>query len=83
MSRVYRIAADMSEKEKAVGGVLTFGQAGWLTLGLIVMAVVFVTLSRAIPAIIALIIGLIPGLGIAIPFAFLNRTVCACLSICC
>lgn len=73
MARVYRITADISEKEKAVGGILTFGQAGWLVLGLVIFAAVFVSLSRVIPTAIALIIGLIPGLGIALPFAFYEK----------
>lgn len=73
MARLYRISADTSEKEKAVGGVLTFGQAGWLVLGLIIFAAVFVGLSRVIPAVLAFIIGLVPGLGIALPFAFFKK----------
>lgn len=52
MARLYRISADTSEKEKAVGGILTFGQAGWLVLGLIVFAAVFIGLSRVIPAVL-------------------------------
>jgi len=73
MARVYRLTSDTSEKEKAVGGVLTFGQAGWLVLGLLVFGIVFVGLSRIIPTAIALIIGLIPGLGIGLPFAFYEK----------
>ena len=30
MARMYKVSADVSEKEKAVGGIMTFGQAGWL-----------------------------------------------------
>ena len=33
MARMYKVSADVSEKEKAVGGIMTFGQAGWLVLG--------------------------------------------------
>ena len=73
MARLYRISADTSEKEKAVGGILTFGQAGWLDLGLIVFAAVFIGLSRVIPAVLAGIIALAPGLGIALPFAFFKK----------
>lgn len=73
MARIYRVAADMSEKEKSVGGILTFGQAGWIVCGLVVGAAVFVGLSRIMPAAIALTIGLIPGGAIAIPFAFYNK----------
>ena len=73
MARLYRISADTSEKEKAVGGILTFGQAGWLVLGLIIFGVVFIGLSRLIPAALAGIIALIPGLGVALPFAFFKK----------
>ena len=73
MARVYRVASDMSEKEKAVGGILTFGQAGWVVCGLVVGAAVFVGLSRIMPALLALFIGLISAAAIAIPFAFYNK----------
>lgn len=73
MARVYRLAADTNEKEKAVGGVLTFGQAGWIVLGLLIFAAVFVPLAQVLPKSLALIIGLIPGCGIAIPFAFYEK----------
>ena len=49
MARVYRLAADTNEKEKAVGGVLTFGQAGWIVLGLLIFAAVFVPLAQVLP----------------------------------
>mgnify|MGYP000450040480 CR=1 FL=1 len=61
MARVYRIANDMAEKEKAVGGLLTFGQAGWIAAGLIVGAGVFVGMAKIMPPVLALMIGLIPA----------------------
>ena len=73
MARVYRIAADTSEKEKAVGGILTFAQAGWLILGLLIFAAIFVPLAQVLPPVIALFIGLIPGLGVGLPFAFYQK----------
>lgn len=73
MARIYRVAADMSEKEKAVGGILTFGQAGWIVCGLVVGAAVFIGLSNFLPPVLGLIIGLIPAAAIAIPFAFYNK----------
>lgn len=73
MARVYRIAADTSEKEKAVGGILTFAQAGWLILGLLIFAAIFVPLAQVLPPVIALFIGLVPGLGIGLPFAFYQK----------
>ena len=73
MARIYRISVDTAEKEKAVGGVLTFTQAGWLVLGLLIFFAVFVGLSRALPTALALFIALIPGLGVGLPFAFYEK----------
>lgn len=73
MARVYRIANDMAEKEKAVGGLLTFGQAGWIAAGLIVGAGVFVGMTKIMPPVLALMIGLIPAAAIGLPFAFYNK----------
>lgn len=73
MARVYRIANDMAEKEKAVGGILTFGQTGWIACGLVVGAGVFVGLTNFLPPVLALIIGLIPAAAIGVPFAFYNK----------
>ena len=73
MARVYRLTSDTNDKEKAVGGILTFGQTGWLVLGLLIFAAVFIGLSRIIPTVLALFIGLIPGLGVGLPFAFYTK----------
>ena len=73
MARVYRVASDMNEKEKAVGGILTFGQAGWVVCGLVIGAGIFVGLANLMPPLLALFIGLIPAAGIAVPFAFYNK----------
>lgn len=73
MARVYRLAADTNEKEKAVGGILTFGQAGWIVLGLVVFAALFVMLAQLMPKSLALVIALVPGAGIAVPFAFFEK----------
>jgi len=54
MSRVYRLPDDMNEKEKAVGGILTFGQTGWIVLGGIVTMAVFLGLAKKIGVILAL-----------------------------
>lgn len=35
MARLYKVSADVSEKEKAIGGLITFAQGGWLALGLL------------------------------------------------
>jgi len=73
MARLYRLTEDTNEKEKAVGGILTFGQAGWIVLGLLIFAACFVGLSQFLPAGLALFIGLIPGLAVALPFAFYEK----------
>ena len=73
MSRVYRLPDDMNEKEKAVGGILTFGQTGWIVLGGLIAMVIFLGLAKKIGAVVALLIGLVPGAAIAIPFAFYKK----------
>jgi len=73
MARVYRLTSDTSEKEKAVGGILTFGQTGWLVLGLVIFAGIFVSLSRVMSIAMSVVIGLIPALGISLPFAFYEK----------
>ena len=73
MSRVYRLPDDMNEKEKAVGGILTFAQTGWIGRGGIVAMAIFLALAKKIGVVIAIVIGLIPGLAIAIPFAFYKK----------
>ena len=47
MARMYKVSADVSEKEKAVGGIMTFGQAGWLVLGFLICAGLFLLLAGA------------------------------------
>lgn len=73
MARKYPTLDDASEVEKSVGGILTFGQTAWIGLGLIIAGGIFVLLCRTINPIIALIMGLIPGAAIAIPFAFYEK----------
>lgn len=70
MARVYRLTADMSEKEKVIGGILTLGQGMWLVAGLLIAAGVFMLLVGVMPKGAALFIGLIPGAAVAVPFAF-------------
>lgn len=72
MSQVYRLTDEMM-KEKSVGGLITFGQAGWLALGLLIFGILFVLFSRVMNVVIAFVLGLIPAAGIALPFAFYNK----------
>lgn len=72
---VYKVSADVSEKEKAVGGVMTFGQAGWLGFGAAVFGVLFLLFYKVLllPPIFALIISFPPGLVIGCMFAFYKK----------
>ena len=73
MSRVYNVPADIREKEKIIGGLLTIGQGAWLMggfiLGLGSFAGVYL-LTRMVP--LAIIVGL-PMAGTGIPFAFFKK----------
>lgn len=73
MSRVYRLVDDMNTKEKAVGGLLTFGQAGWIILGLLIFGILFVSLSRFLGIVLSFVLALIPGAAVALPFAFYEK----------
>lgn len=73
MAHLYKVSADMSEKEKAVGGILTFGQAGWLVLGFLITGIIFLSLAKLIPPLLALVLGLPPGAAFGCMFAFYKR----------
>ena len=73
MSRIYNVPADVREKEKIIGGLLTIGQGAWLMggfiLGLGSFAGVYL-LTRMVP--LAIIAGL-PMCLTGIPFAFFKK----------
>lgn len=73
MGRIYNVPADVREKEKIIGGILTMAQGMWLmggfVLGLGAFAGVYV-LTRAVP--LALIVGL-PNACLGMPFAFIKK----------
>lgn len=73
MAYLYKVSADTSEKEKAVGGIMTFGQAGWLVLGFIICAALFLLMANILPPILALLIALPPGVGFGCVFAFYKK----------
>lgn len=73
MARMYKVSADTSEKEKAVGGIMTFGQAGWLVLGFLMFAALFLLLAPHIPVVLAVIISLPPGAIFGCVFAFYQK----------
>lgn len=70
---MYKVPADVNEKEKVVGGLITSAQAGWLAVGFLIAIGLVLILSKVLPPIIALIIALPIGLGIGIPFAFYKK----------
>jgi len=73
MARMYKVSADISEKEKAVGGIMTFGQAGWLVLGFLICAGLFLLLANILPPVMALVLGLPPGIAFGCIFAFYKK----------
>lgn len=73
MAQMYKVSADTSEKEKAVGGIMTFGQAGWLVLGFIIAASIFLALSQILPPVIGLVLGLAVGGAFGGVFAFYKK----------
>ena len=73
MARMYKVSADTSEKEKAVGGIMTFGQAGWLVLGFLIFGVLFLAFASILPPVLALILSLPPGAVFGCVFAFYKR----------
>ena len=44
MAKTYEMPPDTSEKEKAIGGILTFVQFGWLVGGLVIGLLIFLLL---------------------------------------
>ena len=73
MARTYDIPPSTAEKEKAIGGILTFVQFGWLIAGLVIAILIFMliylpTQSRIAGGIIA-----VPFAFIGVPFAFYKK----------
>lgn len=73
MARLYKVSADTSEKEKAVGGIMTFHQAGWLALGLMLSGAGFLILATILPPILGLMLGVPPGVILGCSFAFYQK----------
>jgi len=70
---MYKVSADTSEKEKAVGGIMTFNQAAWLVLGMVTGGGLFLSLAQILPPILALIIAVPPGAALGLVFAFYKK----------
>lgn len=73
MARSYQVPPNTAEKEKAVGGILTFAQFGWLILGLIICLIVFaIVFLLTRDKVIGVIFGA-PFLLVGVPFAFYKK----------
>ena len=66
MARNYEVPPDTSEKEKAIGGILTFVQFGWLIGGLVIAMIIF--LLFYLPTKSYIIAGIF-----SVPFAFYKK----------
>ncbi len=73
MAKTYQVPPNTAEKEKAIGGVLTFAQFGWLVVGLVLFLIVFAfvflfTGDKVVGAIFGA-----PLLLTGLPFAFYKK----------
>ena len=73
MARSYDIPPDTSEKEKAIGGILTFVQFGWLIGGLVLGLLIFLILYIPTQSYILAGIFAVPFALTGIPFAFYKK----------
>ena len=73
MARSYPIPPDTSEKEKAIGGVLTFAQFGWLIGGLVIALVVFLIFKVLTNNTVICVICAFPFALLGTPFAFYTK----------
>jgi hypothetical protein len=54
----YSVPPDTREKERIVGGILTWEQTQYFILGVVLCAIVFVTISATLDSILGVILGL-------------------------
>ena len=73
MSRLRDIPPDTNEKEKAVGGVITFGQLGWLLGGLVLAIFTYIIIYAIVRVQVVAIIFAIPALISGAPFALYKK----------
>lgn len=73
IARLYKVSADMAEKEKVIGGLLTLVQGGWIAGGLVISGVLFLTLASLVGSVFAFIFSVPPGIGFAYLFAFYKK----------
>ncbi len=72
MSKSYGVPPDTREKERIVGGILTWEQTQYFILGVILCAIVFATFSAILNTILGAILGL-PLLAVGPVLAFMKR----------
>lgn len=73
MSGVYKVSGDRSEVEKAVGGILTFAQAGWFAAGFFLDGLLFLLLAWWMPPVLSIFCALPPGMVLGGIFAFYKK----------
>ena len=73
MARMYKVSADISEKEKVIGGGLTFLQGVGVAAGLLLTGAFFFSLAKVTPPLFALIVALPPGGALGGMFAFYKK----------
>ena len=73
MARMYKVSADISEKEKVIGGVLTLAQGLWAAGGLLLTGVIFFSLAKLTSPLFALLVALPPGAALGGFFAFYKK----------
>ena len=73
MANTYMIPPDTNEKEKSIGGILTFQQAGWIAGGFVIglgCGALAYSITRSTPV---TILFAIPGVISGFPFAFFKK----------
>lgn len=73
MARSYPMPPDTSEKEKAIGGVLTFTQFGWLIGGFVIALIVFLIVKILCNVTSICVICAFPFALLGVPFAFYTK----------
>ena len=73
MARSYPIPPDTSEKEKAIGGILTFAQFGWLVGGFVIALIVFLIFKVITNNTVVSVICAFPFVLLGVPFAFYTK----------
>lgn len=73
MARSYPIPPDTSEKEKAIGGILTFAQFGWLVGGFVIALFVFLIVKILLNDTAICVICAFPFALLGTPFAFYTK----------